>query len=68
MKMVQWLMLSSLVPSLMNEIKNLMTLSFQTFPFSPLVVEVWMQMVWLMLSSLFPYLMGEVKNLMTLSL
>ncbi len=38
MKMVQWLTLSSLVPSLMGEIKNLMTLSLQRFPFSLLVV------------------------------
>ncbi len=38
MKMVQWLKLSSLVPSLMGEVKNLMTVSLQRFPFSPLVV------------------------------
>ncbi len=34
-----WLTLSSLVPSLMGEVKNLMTLSLQRFPFSPLVGE-----------------------------
>jgi hypothetical protein len=40
MKMVQWLTLSSLVPSRLGEVKNLMTLSLQMFPFSPLVGEV----------------------------
>jgi hypothetical protein len=35
MKMM-WLTLSSLIPSLMGEVKNLMALSLQRFPFSPL--------------------------------
>ncbi len=38
--MVQWLMLSSLIPSPMGEVKNFMTLSRQRSPFSPLVGEV----------------------------
>jgi hypothetical protein len=36
---IMWLMLSSLIPSLMGEVKNLITLSLQKFPFSPLVGE-----------------------------
>jgi hypothetical protein len=39
MKMV-WLTLSSLIPSLMGEVKNLMTLSLQMFFHSLLVGEV----------------------------